>query len=87
MNLVRQHFVLSEENNKTGALGLRHYEYFSKNKWVLRYFTSNEIEEIKSVLTPKESELIKNLLDSKTGRNALESAWRAKFGWPILCKQ
>lgn len=87
MNRVRQHFVLSEENDKTGALGIRHYTDFSKNKWILRYFTTNEIEELSSALTPKESELIKSLLDSKTGRNALESAWRAQFGWPILCKQ
>jgi hypothetical protein len=81
MNRVRAHFSLS--NHRTGALGIKHYNNSDKN-WILRYFTIKDIDclEIDEI----QQEVILNLLKSKTGRVALENAWRIKNGWPKLCK-
>lgn len=82
MSRVRQHFSLS--NNRTGALGIKHYSLSNQN-WVLRYFTSMDINRLKKNKTDRD--LITKLLDNKTGRTALENAWRIKNGWPVLCKE
>lgn len=77
---VRTHFHLA--NNSTGALGIRHYNHSNSN-WILKYFTTSDIPSL-SIENP---EIISNLLHSKTGRTAVENAWRIKNGWPILCKE
>lgn len=82
MSRVRQHFSLS--NHRTGALGLNHYNLSNKN-WTLRYFTTNDIGILG--LDNSVQDVLLNLLNSKTGRTALENAWRIKNGWPILCKE
>lgn len=79
-NRVRQHFNLT--NHDTGALGIRHYSH-SHKVWILRYFTTLDIPN----LNVDNREVISNLLNSKTGRTAIENAWRIKNGWPILCKE
>ncbi|PJX22780.1 hypothetical protein CAP47_07070 [Psychroflexus sp. S27] len=83
MNRVRQHFNLS--NNNTGALGIKHYKLLSNKNWVLKYFTTKDIGALG--LDNSAQDVILNLLNSKTGRSALENAWRIKNGWPILCKK
>ena len=82
MDRVRQHFSLSNQN--TGALGIRHYNLSDKN-WILKYFTINDISSLRQDQTVQQ--IILNLLQSKTGRIALENAWRIQNGWPILCKE
>lgn len=81
MSRVRSHFNLS--NNRTGALGLRHYPVSGKY-WRLFYFTMNDVPFLN--VSQLERDRINLLLSDKPGRNALESAWRAKYGWPELCK-
>lgn len=82
MSRVRQHFSLS--NNNTGAIGINHYNLSNKN-WILKYFTTKDISVLG--LDNSAQDVISNLLNSKTGRTALENAWRIKNGWPILCKE
>jgi hypothetical protein len=42
----------------------------------------NEISNLKS-----HQSIIKQILSHERGRLALENAWRAKYGFPILCKR
>ena len=81
MDRVRQHFHL--DNDTTGALGIQKYS-LSSSTWILKYFTLNDISKI---IDEKEKKRISYLLESTTGRIALENAWRIKNGWPPLCKQ
>jgi hypothetical protein len=77
---IRSHFSLN--NNKTGALGLKHYA-LSNKKWVVRFFSSPCFREI----SPADRAQIELLMNSYAGRCAVESAWRVNNGWPVLCKQ
>jgi hypothetical protein len=79
---LRQHFQL--HNAKTGALGLNHYP-LSNHEWQIRYFSESMInQEIEDSEVRKQ---IKKLVESKTGRVAIENAWRMVCGWPVLCKE
>jgi hypothetical protein len=77
MNRARAHFAL--DNKTTAALGIKHYN-LSHYKWTLKYFTTNEIDKLKS-----HNDIIKKMLNHERGRLALENAWRAEYGFPILC--
>lgn len=77
---IRAHFALN--NKKTGALGLRHYP-LSHRRWIVRYFSTPFFSNISR---PDRSR-IELLMNSYSGRCAVESAWRVKYGWPILCKE
>lgn len=79
-NRIRAHFALN--NDKTGALGIKHYPR-SNRRWQVKLFsapcfTSIEVEDRRQ---------IEFLMNSSTGRRAVESAWRVTYGWPILCKE
>lgn len=77
---IRAHFAL--RNNSTGALGIKHYP-LSNKKWFVRYFSSPCFTDI-----PESDKLrIELLMNSYSGRCAVESAWRVKNGWPVLCKE
>lgn len=76
---IRAHFALA--NNKTGALGLKHYP-LSIKKWQVRYFSTPCFTNISC----EEKTQIEFLMNSYSGRCAVESAWRVENGWPILCK-
>lgn len=82
MSRVRSHFSLA--NDMTGALGLSHYPV-SNNNWRLIYFTSNDVPFLNAPRATRDR--IALLLSDKPGRNALESAWRVKYGWPPLSRQ
>ncbi|TMP75893.1 hypothetical protein [Pseudoalteromonas sp. S1608] len=77
---IRAHFALN--NNKTGALGLKHFP-LSQKKWIVRYFSSKCFADIGS----NDKKRIELLMNSYSGRCAVESAWRVKYGWPVLCKE
>lgn len=77
---IRAHFAL--KNNGTGALGLNHYP-LSKKEWVVRFFSTPCFTGI----TADDRAQIELLMRSYSGRCAVESAWRAKYGWPVLCKE
>lgn len=78
---IRAHFALNHK--KTGALGIKHYPLSSK-KWSVRYFSEACITD----LLPEEyKSRIKLLINSNSGRRAVESAWRIRNGWPALCKE
>ncbi|WP_156033903.1 hypothetical protein [Aeromonas jandaei] len=77
---IRTHFVLN--NNSTGAIGVIHYPLSSK-KWSVRYFSSSFLNYSPDAFKSQ----IDSLINSYSGRCAVESAWRAKYGWPILCKE
>jgi hypothetical protein len=77
---IRAHFALS--NNNTGALGIHHYP-LSNKKWIVRYFSSPCL----LTLSASDQSRIESLMNSYSGRCAVESAWRVKNGWPILCKK
>lgn len=77
---IREHFMLNNEN--TGALGLKYYP-LSNKKWTLSYFTEKHIDK----LAPDLQEQVKNLVRKKSGRVAIENSWRARYGWPVLCKE
>lgn len=77
---VRAHFSLS--NQGTGALGLRHFQ-LQRSSWELRVFAAPCLEDL-----PEEARArVSVLMSSKSGRESIESAWRAVYGWPLLCKQ
>lgn len=78
---VRSHFSLN--NDRTGALGLCHYPV-SAWQWKIRMFSVNQIDLEASLELRQQIEL---LIKSKSGRCAIESAWRVKNGWPVLCKE
>lgn len=77
---IRTHFNLN--NGRTGALGIKHYP-LSSQTWIARVFTTNLISNIPQ----QEQADIRRLIGNKTGRCAVESAWRTNHGWPVLCKQ
>lgn len=77
---IRTHFVLN--NDSTGALALSKYR-LSKYKFKVRIFNIKLLDNKNT----KDKEFIKNLLNEKVGREAIEMAWRIKYGWPILCKK
>lgn len=78
---VRSHFALN--NDRTGALGLRHYP-ISAWQWKLRLFSVNQID---LTASPALRQRIELLIKSKSGRCSVESAWRVANGWPVLCKE
>jgi len=80
MSRIRTHFNLN--NNRTGALGIKHYP-LSKYEWKVKFFTQNLIVKLPEGI----QEATRRLLNNKTGRCSVESAWRAANGWPILCKE
>lgn len=77
---VRAHFAL--QNDRTGALGLKHFP-LSQWAWEVRVFSTPCLGE----LNGEEAARVQSLMNSKSGRCAVETAWRAEFGWPILCKE
>lgn len=79
---LRNHFYL--KNDKTGALGINAYPILKNQTITVRFFTIDMIEKLK--VSEKEKLLIENLIKENIGRTAIENAWRAKNGFPILCK-
>lgn len=77
---VRSHFSL--KNDRTGALGLKHYS-LQKRAWEVRVFSTPCLDS----LQVEDRDRVQRIMDSKSGRCAVETAWRAVFGWPILCKE
>lgn len=77
---IRSHFALN--NNRTGALGLWHYP-LSKRRWQVKLFSAPCFQSIED----GDKRQIEFLRNSSNGRCAVESAWRANYGWPILCKE
>ena len=77
---IRTHFSLS--NDRTGALGIIHYPLSTK-KWKVKFFTNQQIQNLPLI----DQKIITKLIQSKSGRNAIENAWRVYYGWPIFCKQ
>lgn len=78
---IRSHFALN--NNKTGAIGLHHYRSLSIKRWQVKFFS---LPSIPLYLPPENYHRLEFLINSETGRGAVESAWRANYGWPVLCK-
>lgn len=78
---IRAHFALN--NNGTGALGIKHYP-LSQKKWNVRYFSTPCFS---TDISSENRMRIKLLMNSYSGRCAVESAWRVKYGWPVLCKE
>jgi hypothetical protein len=77
---VRAHFAL--QNDRTGALGLKHFP-LSHHAWEVRVFSVPCLGNLKG----DQKSRIQLLMNSKSGRCAVETAWRATFGWPVLCKE
>jgi len=77
---LRAHYSLN--NQKTGALGIKYYS-LSQFSWKVRIFSEHHIR----LLSEDKQNRVKNLINSKTGRRSIESAWRTNFGWPILSKE
>jgi hypothetical protein len=77
---VRAHFSL--KNDKTGALGLRHFVLHSR-RWEVRLFSAPCLDDVPE----SQRSRLAGLMASKSGRSAVESAWRVAHGWPVLCKQ
>ncbi|MEG1142455.1 MAG: hypothetical protein RSE41_08460 [Clostridia bacterium] len=79
---IKTHFSLN--NDKTGALALAKYD-LSNYKLKIRFFHMDLLndkdveEEFKNYLN--------KIVNEKTGREAIEMAWRIKYGWPILCEK
>lgn len=82
LSRIRSHFAVA--NDKTGALGIRYFPLSNKN-WAVSVFHKGILETITS-LTPNQKRKIASFCDSKTGRTAVEAAWRTTYGWPLLCK-
>ena len=78
---IRAHFALN--NNSTGALGIKHYP-LSHKKWAVRYFSTPCFP---TNISGEDKARIELLMNSYSGRCAVESAWRVKYGWPVLCKE
>jgi hypothetical protein len=77
---VRAHFSLN--NNQTGALGLKHFP-LHQQEWEVRMFAAPCLDS----LPVEDRGRVQLLMTSKSGRRAVETAWRAEFGWPVLCKE
>lgn len=80
---IRSHFAVN--NNKTGALGISHYDSLSNCHWVVNVFVKQHLE-LEDDLSPEDKAQIKKLCESKTGRVSIEQMWRSMYGWPALCK-
>lgn len=77
---VRAHFALM--NNQTGALGLKHFPLHDRG-WQVRVFAAPCLQSL-----PTEAhKRVVQLMNSYSGRCAVETAWRAVYGWPALCKE
>lgn len=79
---ARKHFNLNLTDTSTGALGIKHYGLSNKN-WRLKYFTEAQIDSLGTIIQAN----VRSLINNKTGRVAIENAWRMKYGWPLLCKE
>ena len=77
---IRAHYALN--NDKTSALGIKKYP-LSKKSWKISIFSEPTFDE---KISEQDKQRIITLMHSKIGRGAVESAWRTKYGWPILCK-
>lgn len=77
---VRAHFALN--NHRTGALGLKHFS-LSQHAWEIRVFSTPCVDQ----LPDEQKSRLQLLMNSKSGRCAVETAWRASYGWPVLCKE
>jgi len=60
-------------HRKTYCLGLSNYETLRCYKWTLSYMAVSDYKAVPN--------------DNKLLRLAVEQAWRAKHGWPVLCKK
>ena len=79
---LRAHFGLNNDN--TGALGINYYPLHNYD-WKVYIFHKERINRL-SFLSPKDKKQLQLLLIERKGRAAIESMWRALYGWPILCK-
>ena len=80
-NRIQTHFALN--NNKTGALAIGKYHIPNKEFKVRIFHDQMNFDG----LNEENKEYIKRLLNNKTGRESIESCWRIKYGWPILCEK
>lgn len=78
---IRSHFAL--DNDDTTAIGFGKYEMA---KYDLRVRIFHNKLPMKDLIN-RDRDSIKNLLNEKAGREAVESCWRAFNGWPVLCKR
>ena len=83
LSRIRSHFFLN--NNSTGALGINSYPEFSSKQWSVNIFLRQHLEGLNHI-DQRTKDIITKYCNSKTGRVAIEQAWRSKYGWPILCK-
>lgn len=81
---IRSHYSLN--NEKTGALGIKSYSILSSRKWRVCIFCEEHLKKLKHI-DDETKQCIMRFCNSKTGRASIEQAWRAIYGWPILCKQ
>lgn len=58
---------------KTFCLGLLNYETLHKYRWSFCYTAASSCESLRNINKPL--------------RLAIEQGWRAKHGWPILCRK
>lgn len=77
---VRAHFTL--ENDRTGALGIKHFPLHHR-AWEVRAFAAPCL----TAIPKKDRPRLACLMKSKSGRRAVETAWRSVYGWPVLCKE
>lgn len=82
LSRIRAHFTVAKDG--TGALGIKHYP-LSNKKWAVSVFHKGILEKL-TCLTVDEKIKIAQFCESKTGRTAVETAWRITHGWPLLCK-
>ena len=80
LSRIRAHFSLKNQN--TGALGIKHYD-LSTHGWKVRVFTEDNIHALPHDIQSR----VQNLINTRTGRRSIESAWRTYFGWPALSKE
>ena len=79
---LRNHFYL--QNDKTGALGINAYPILKNHTITVGFFTIDMIEAIE--VSEVDKLTIEKLIKENIGRTAIENAWRAENGFPILCK-
>ena len=78
---IRSHFTLDTDD--TTAIGFGKYKISEYDLRVRIFHNKLPMEN----LSDGERNLIRNLLNQKAGREAVESCWRAFNGWPVLCKR
>ncbi|OGP63882.1 MAG: hypothetical protein A3K22_03205 [Deltaproteobacteria bacterium RBG_16_42_7] len=61
---------------KTYCLGLSKYEKLHRFSWTFHFIAISDLDCLKKIKD-----------DNKLLRIAVEQGWRAKNGWPILCKK